>query len=105
VAACAVEAVVVGAQVHARLDAFAGLGLTPSPHPMGVGDYLETDAEGATAVSGGWAAGNVADIRAPVLASAAAGATTAVAINNDLMAEELRRDVTAYQESLALSGA
>ncbi|WP_457965396.1 NAD(P)/FAD-dependent oxidoreductase [Arthrobacter sp. D1-29] len=101
----AVDAVVVGPQVGARLDAFAGLGLTLSPHPMGVGDYLETDADGATAVSGVWAAGNVTDIKAQVLASAAAAAWTAVAINNDLMAEELRRDVTAYQESLTLSGA
>ena len=99
----AVDAVVVGPQVRVRLDAFAGLGLNASPHPMGVGDYLETDPDGATAVPGVWAAGNVTDIRAQVLASAAAGAWTAVVINNDLMAEELSRDVAAYRESLSVA--
>jgi thioredoxin reductase len=98
-----VDAVVVGPQVRARLDAFAGLGLKASPHPMGVGDYLETDPDGATAVPGVWAAGNVTDIRAQVLASAAAGAWTAVVINNDLMAEELSRDVATYRESLSVA--
>jgi thioredoxin reductase len=72
---------------------------------MGIGDYLETDADGATAVPGVWAAGNVTDLRAQVLASAAAAAWTAVVINNHLMAEELDRDVSAYRESLALTGA
>ncbi|MDQ0680249.1 thioredoxin reductase [Arthrobacter pascens] len=99
----AVDAVVVGPQVRVRLDAFTGLGLKASPHPMGVGDYLETDPDGATAVPGVWAAGNVTDIRAQVLASAAAGAWTAVVINNDLMAEELNRDVAAYRESLSIA--
>jgi thioredoxin reductase len=101
----AVDAVVVGARVHSRLAAFSGLGLSPSPHPMGIGNYLETDADGATAVPGVWAAGNVTDLRAQVLASAAAAAWTAVVINNHLMAEELDRDVSAYRESLALTGA
>ncbi|MFC9770673.1 MULTISPECIES: NAD(P)/FAD-dependent oxidoreductase [unclassified Pseudarthrobacter] len=101
----AVDAVVVGTRVHARLDAFAGLGLAPVPHPMGIGDYLETDAEGATSVPGVWAAGNVTDMRAQVLASAAAASWTAVMINNSLMAEEMDRDLAAYRESLAVTGA
>jgi thioredoxin reductase len=101
----ALDAVVVGARVHARLAAFAGLGLSASPHPMGIGDYLETDADGATAVPGVWAAGNATDLKAQVLASAAAAAWTAVVINNHLMAEELQRDVSAYRQSMALTGA
>jgi thioredoxin reductase len=99
----AVDAVVVGPQFRARLDAFAGLGLNASPHPLGIGDYLETDGDGATAVPGVWAAGNVTDVKAQVLAAAAAGAWTAVAINNHLMAEELARDVAAHRESLAVA--
>ncbi|PTT69603.1 NAD(P)/FAD-dependent oxidoreductase [Arthrobacter sp. HMWF013] len=95
----AVDAVVVGPQVRARLDAFAGLGLTPEPHPMGIGDFLATDADGATAVPGVWAAGNVTDMRAQVLASAAAGSWAAVVINNSLMADEMAADLTAYRES------
>ncbi|WP_411375414.1 NAD(P)/FAD-dependent oxidoreductase [Arthrobacter sp. MPF02] len=101
----AVQAVVVGSRVHARLGAFTGLGLRATPHPMGVGDYLETDAEGATAVPGVWAAGNVTDLRAQVLASAASAAWTAVVINNHLMAEELERDLRSYRASAALTGA
>jgi hypothetical protein len=41
------------------------------------------------------------DVKAQVLAAAAAGAWTAVVINNHLMAEELARDVAAHRESLA----
>jgi thioredoxin reductase len=101
----AVDALVVGPRVHARLEAFAGLGLAPSEHPSGAGTYLATDADGATSVRGVWAAGNVADLKAQVLASAAAAAWTAVVINNHLMAEELAADVKAYRAPLALSGA
>ncbi|KQQ90140.1 MULTISPECIES: NAD(P)/FAD-dependent oxidoreductase [Micrococcaceae] len=101
----AVDAVVVGSRVHARLDPFSGLGLAAVPHPMGIGDYLETDAEGGTSVPGVWAAGNVTDMRAQVLASAAAASWTAVMINNSLMAEEMDRDLAAYRESLAVTGA
>jgi len=101
----AVDALVVGPRVHARLEAFAGLGLAPSEHPSGAGTYLATDADGATSVQGVWAAGNVADLKAQVLASAATAAWTAVVINNHLMAEELATDVTAYRAPLALSGA
>ncbi len=100
----AVDAVVVGTRVHARLDAFNGLGLAAVPHPMGIGDYLETDAEGATSVPGVWAAGNVTDMRAQVLASAAAASWTAVMINNSLMDEEMDSDLAAYRESLAVTG-
>jgi thioredoxin reductase len=101
----AVEALVVGPRVQARLEAFAGLGLAPSEHPAGMGTYLATDADGATSVPGVWAAGNVTDLRAQVLASAAAGAWTAVVINNHLMAEEMAADLAAYRGSLSLSGA
>jgi thioredoxin reductase len=101
----AVDALVVGPRVHARLDAFAGLGLAPSEHPSGAGTYLETDADGGTQVPGVWAAGNVTDLKAQVLASAATAAWTAVVINNHLMAEELAADVDAYRRALAPTGA
>jgi len=99
----AVEALVVGPRVRARLEAFAGLGLTAVQHPMGIGDFLATDADGATAVPGVWAAGNVTDPRAQVLASAAAGSWTAVVINNNLMAEELAADLASYRESRSVA--
>jgi thioredoxin reductase len=101
----AVEAVVVGPTVQARLEGLAGLGLAPSAHPSGAGTHLATDADGATPVPGVWAAGNVADLKAQVLASAATAAWTAVVINNHLMAEEMGAAVSAYRGSLALTGA
>lgn len=101
----AVEAVVAGPTAHARLEGLAGLGLAASAHPSGAGTYLATDADGATSVPGVWAAGNVADLKAQVLASAATAAWTAVIINNHLMAEEMAADLSAYRQSLALSGA
>lgn len=101
----AVEAVVAGPTAHARLEGLAGLGLAASAHPSGAGTYLATDADGATPVPGVWAAGNVADLKAQVLASAATAAWTAVIINNHLMAEEMAADLSAHRQSLALSGA
>ena len=92
-----VDAVAVVPRFVARTAAFAGLGLTAVQHPMGMGEFLETDADGATGVPGVWAAGNVSDLRAQVLSSAAAGAWTGVVINSELMAEELEDAVTAYR--------
>lgn len=95
-----VDAVAAAPRFVARTAAFAGLGLTAVQHPMGMGEFLETDADGATGVPGVWAAGNVTDLRAQVLSSAAAGAWTGVVINADLMAEELEEAVTAYRGSV-----
>ncbi|PNI08423.1 thioredoxin reductase [Arthrobacter sp. AFG7.2] len=101
----AVEALVVGPRAQARLEAFDSLGLALSEHPMGAGTYLAADSDGATSVPGVWAAGNVSDLKAQVLASAATAAWTAVVINNHLMAEEMERDLATYRESLAFTGA
>jgi thioredoxin reductase len=69
------------------------LGLSPTPHPLGIGEYIAADATGLTPVPGAWVAGNVADPTAHVLAAAASGATAAGAINADLIAEDTRRAV------------
>lgn len=92
-----VDAVAAAPRFVARTAAFADLGLKAVDHPMGMGEYLETDADGATGIPGVWAAGNVTDLRAQVLSSAAAGAWTGVVINTDLMTEELEDAVTAYR--------
>lgn len=95
-----VAAVAAAPRFMARAAAFTDLGLKAVQHPMGMGEYLEADADGATGVPGVWAAGNVTDLRAQVLSSAAAGAWTGVVINADLMAEELEDAVTAYRGSV-----
>jgi thioredoxin reductase len=92
------RAVVVSPRFNARADVLASLGLEPVEQQFGdqvIGSYVPADPMGATAVPGVWVAGNVADLHAPVIASAAAGLKTAAAINADLIAEDTRRAVAA----------
>jgi thioredoxin reductase/SAM-dependent methyltransferase len=84
------DAVVVGPRFTARADAFASLGLRPTAHPSGLGDVLETDAGGATAVPGVYAAGNVTDPAQQVLQAAADGSRAGATISFSLADEDLR---------------
>jgi thioredoxin reductase len=85
------QVLAVAPPMTARAGFLAGLGLKPTPHPLGVGEYIAADATGLTAVPGVWVAGNVTDLAAQVGGAAAAGALAAAAINMDLVAEEARR--------------
>ncbi|MGA7206722.1 MAG: NAD(P)/FAD-dependent oxidoreductase [Specibacter sp.] len=89
-----VQALTVQSRVMARAAFLAGLGLVPTATPFG--ETVESDEAGLTAVPGVWAAGNVNDMRATVLSAAQAGANAAVAINMDMMAQELADAVAAY---------
>jgi SAM-dependent methyltransferase len=60
-----------------------------------LGTAVPVDATGATAVPGVWAAGNVTDLRAQVIGSAAAGLMAGAGINADLVADDARRAVAA----------
>jgi thioredoxin reductase len=91
------SAVVVGPRFAARAGMLAGLGLETTTHPSGMGEHVEADATGLTAVPGVWVAGNVTDPTAQVLGSANAGVMAGAAINADLMAEDTERAVTAYR--------
>ncbi len=97
------DALVVMPKMVARASFLGELGLTPSPHPSGLGDHIPVDATGCTDVPGIWAAGNVTDIAAQVGASAAAGAFTAAQINADLVAEDTDAAVDAYRKLSAVS--
>jgi thioredoxin reductase len=92
------QAVVVGPRAKTSSDLLRTLGLEPVVHPQGVGEYVAADPTGLTAVPGVWAAGNVTNLSAQVLASAAAGSLAGAAINADLSAEETRHAVAAYRE-------
>ncbi|MTE17271.1 NAD(P)/FAD-dependent oxidoreductase [Nocardia aurantiaca] len=81
----------------ARAAFLADLGLTPTAHPTGAGEYIPADATGRTEIPGVWAAGNVTDISAQVGNSAAAGAMAGAHINADLVNEETRRAVEAHR--------
>lgn len=50
-----------------------------------------TDRTGRTSAAGVWAAGNAADPRAQVITAAGAGSAAAIAINADLVAEDVAR--------------
>jgi thioredoxin reductase/SAM-dependent methyltransferase len=67
------EAVAVGTRFKVRADSLTSLGISPTPHPSGLGDHIETDATGATAVAGLYAAGNVTDPTQQVLQAAGQG--------------------------------
>jgi thioredoxin reductase len=88
------DAVVVAPYARARGELLAPLGLKPVQMLIGeqpVGTYIESDPTGATAVPGVWVAGNLANIQAQVISSAAAGLTAGAAINLDLVLEETKR--------------
>jgi thioredoxin reductase len=56
--------------------------------------FVEVDATGRTSVDGVWAAGNAIDPRAQVIASAGAGNAAAIAINTDLVQDDVDRAVS-----------
>lgn len=95
------SAVVVTPVFIARSGVLDSLGLAPVAQELGghvYGTAVPADPSGATAVPGVWVAGNVTDLRAQVITSAAAGLNAAAAINADLTAEDTRRAVEAHRE-------
>jgi thioredoxin reductase (NADPH) len=91
-------AVVVAPRFTARADVLASLGLEATDQEMRghvMGSAVAADPTGATAVPGVWVAGNVSDLSAQVVVSAAAGMRAGAMINADLIAEDTRRAVTA----------
>ncbi len=92
------EVVVAAGRMTARSGLLAALGLELTPMEVAgtvVGEHVAADPTGLTAVPGIWVAGNVANIQAQVLPSAAAGLTAGAAINMDLVTEDTRLAVVA----------
>ena len=84
------RALAVGTRMEARSALLESLGLYSQVHPSGTGRFIETDAMGATAVRGVYAAGNVSNLMAQVITAAAEGVMTGARINADLIEEETR---------------
>ncbi|WP_116952454.1 NAD(P)/FAD-dependent oxidoreductase [Jiangella endophytica] len=85
-----VGAMVVAPKPIARVGMVAGLGLTAVEQERGgmiAGTAVAVDPMGGTSVPGIWAAGNVADVFATVIKSAAAGVDAAAMINMTLVNE------------------
>ncbi len=55
--------------------------------------WVVADPTGRTSVPGVWAAGNVVDPRAQLITAAGAGSATAIALNGDLVDDDVRRAV------------
>ncbi|SNS63224.1 thioredoxin reductase (NADPH) [Asanoa hainanensis] len=78
---------VVPTRMTARDDLLTDLGVETGPVLMGdieVGTAVKSDANGATSVPGVYVAGNITDLRAQVIVSAAAGLNAGAMINADL---------------------
>ena len=92
----ALDALIVAPRMTANAELLAPLGLIPAEVRMGtqvMGTQIEADPSGATSVPGVWVVGNLANIQAQVITSAAAGLTAGAAINADLAAEDAKRAV------------
>ncbi|WP_159800916.1 NAD(P)/FAD-dependent oxidoreductase [Arthrobacter zhaoguopingii] len=98
------DALVVAPRFAARSALLESLGVRISEHPMGIGYSAEVDPQGRTSVPGVWAAGNVADPVAQVMASSAAGLGAGAAINGDLIAEDAAAAVAARRAAGGESG-
>lgn len=95
-------ALVAAGRVTPNDGALSGLHLARTEVRMGevmFGSVLEADANGATPIPGVWVAGNVADLRAQVIGSAAAGVNAAGMINSDLVQEDVQRAVAARRDA------
>jgi thioredoxin reductase/SAM-dependent methyltransferase len=84
------DAVVVTPRFRVPAEPFVSLGLRPAAHPSGLGDFVETDETGATAVPGLYAAGNLADPSQQVAAAAADGSRVGAMISFSLAHEDMR---------------
>ncbi len=87
------DAVVLSPRFRVRADPFVSLGLRPSRHPSGLGDFVETDATGVTAIPGLYAAGNVTDPSQQVLQAAADGSRVGAMISFSLAHDDIQSAV------------
>ena len=100
-------------RVIARTAVFIRPGNVPQPDGLltGLGceldeaGFVSVDGTGQTSTFGVWAAGNVVDPRAQVIASAGAGNAAAIAINADLIQEDVHRAVDDHHTGGVFSAA
>jgi len=59
--------------------------------------WVEVDAAGRTSLPGVWVAGNAANPRAQVITAAGEGSAVAIALNADLVEEDIQQAVRAFR--------
>jgi thioredoxin reductase len=79
------QAVFVRPALDARTPLVEALGCE-----LDAGGFVQVDATGRTSVPGVWAAGNLANPRAQVITAAGEGSAAAIALNADLVEEDVR---------------
>jgi thioredoxin reductase len=99
------QALVVAPRFVARPEPATSLGLGIIEHPAGVGSRVAADPETLLAGPGVWVAGNVTNLMAQVVQAAAEGARAAIAINLDLLAEDVGHAVAARRGPLTPAAA
>ena len=92
------DALFVPPRFVANHDLLTGLGCRTDDN-----GWVTTDPAGQTSVPGVWAAGNVVDPRAQVITAAGAGSAAAIALNGDLVDEDVRRAVHDFEHGLPLT--
>ncbi len=91
--------VVVGPRFESRHELLGPLGVKTIEHPLGIGEQVEADPSGFTGVAGVWVAGNVLDVTAGVMQSAASGVTAAATLNANLTIEDAEKAVRAADKN------
>lgn len=94
------DALVVAPVCRARAELLAPFGVQPVEVRLDgylLGTQVESDPTGSTTEPGMWVAGNVTNIQAQVISSAAAGLAAAAAINNDLITADTEHAVQTYR--------
>lgn len=89
------SAVFVRPQFVANDTLLTDLGCITGPH-----GWVTVDSTGATSVTGVWAAGNAVNPRAQVITAAGEGSAAAIAINNDLVDEDLQIALANFRSGL-----
>jgi thioredoxin reductase len=87
-------ALFVGPRFVPRNELLVGLGCD-----TGDDGWVRTDPTGRTSVPGVWAAGNVVDPRAQVITAAGMGSLAAIALNADLVNDDVRHAVEAHRRA------
>jgi thioredoxin reductase len=93
------EVLFVGPRFVPRDDLLTGLGCATED------GRVRTDPTGRTSVPGVWAAGNVVDPRAQVVTAAGMGSAAAIALNADLVQEDVQRAVAEHRRTAETVGA
>jgi thioredoxin reductase/SAM-dependent methyltransferase len=86
----AADAVAIGPRFRVRAEMVASLGITPTEHMTGLGNFIETTQTGETSAIGVYAAGNVTDPSHQVLQAAAQGSWVAAMMSFSLANEDLQ---------------